>query len=223
MTWLKVTGGDAQRSDLGYLLTSEEINRDGSWLYYQPAGETLKRRVDLFASGRHVQLESNLAREELLAVAGSLALEGTKLPRHVTTLKGASVERVDPATALERAPFARAATYVPAGYTPATTLLSSSGRETSVTFHFRSTEAEYGGPGIQVTQTSPVTLLTPTSETPVAVDVTLGAAPGDARTVRGRWFAQRGVLEWIDRGVHTAVSVPFGDLATASAVAAGLR
>jgi outer membrane lipoprotein-sorting protein len=223
MTWLKVTGGDAHRSDLGYLLTSEEIERDRSWLYYQPAGETLKRRVDLFASGRHVQLESNLSREELLEVAGSLAVDGTKLPRRVTTRDGASVERVSTARALERAPFARAVTYVPAGYTPATALLSRSGRETSVTFHFRSAEAEYGGGGIQVTQSSPVTLLTPTSETPVAVDVPVRTSSGGTRTVRGRWFAERGVLEWIDRGVHTAVSVPFGDLATASAVAAGLR
>ncbi|MDQ4024455.1 MAG: hypothetical protein M3217_03035, partial [Actinomycetota bacterium] len=223
MTWLKVSGGDARRSDLGYLLTAEEIHRDGSWLYYQPAGEASKRRVDLFADGRHVQLESNLAREELLRVAASLQVDGAALPRRVTTSDGASVERVDAATALERAPFARAATYVPDGYSEATTLLSTSRRETSVTFYFRSAEAEYGGAGIQVTQSSPVHLLTPTSETPLAVRVTVGAGSEAAREVNARWFAGRGVLEWIDGGVHTAVTVPFGDLTTASAVASGLR
>lgn len=223
MTWLKVSGGDARRSDLGYLLTAQEIRRDGSWLYYQPAGEALKRRVDLFTAGRHVQLESNLARAELLRVAASLALDGEKLPRRVTTGDGASIERVDAAVALERAPFARAVTYVPDGYAEATTLLSKSQRETSVTFHFRSAEAEYGGGGIQVTQSSPVHLLTPTSETPLAVGVAVAAGTAESRDVRGRWFSERGVLEWIDRGVHTAVTVPFGDLATASAVAAGLQ
>ncbi|HEV2757832.1 MAG TPA: zf-HC2 domain-containing protein [Actinomycetota bacterium] len=223
MTWLKVSGGPARKSDLGYLLTAEEIHRDGSWLYYQPAGEALKRRVDLFAAGRHVQLESNLAREELLRVAASLEVDGAKLPRRVTTRDGAVVERIDAAAALERASFARAATYVPDGYSEATTLLSTSERETSVTFHFRSAEAEYGGAGIQVTQSSPVHLLTPTSEAPVAVRLRIAAGSDGTREVRARWFAERGVLEWIDGRVHTAVSVPFGDLATASAVAAGLR
>ncbi|MDQ3916582.1 MAG: hypothetical protein M3323_14830, partial [Actinomycetota bacterium] len=223
MTWLKVSGGDARRSDLGYLLTAEEIHRDASWLYYQPAAEALKRRVDLFAGGRHVQLESNLAREELLRIAASLELDGAKLPRRVTTHDGASVERLEAADALERAPFARAATYVPDGYTETTTLLSTSQRERSVTFFFRSAEAEYGGAGIQVTQSSPVRLLTPTSETPLAVRIRVAAGSGGTREVDARWFADRGVLEWIDGGVHTAVTVPFGDLATASAVAAGLR
>jgi hypothetical protein len=214
MTWLKVSGGTARRSDLGYLLTAEEVRTGRGWAYYQPADATLKRRVDMFAAGRHVQLESNLAREELLRVAASLPFDGHELPSRVTTPDGAVVRRIDAKTALERAPFARSVTYVPAGYAEATTLLSRSELETSVTFFFRSQEAEYAGAGIQVTQSSPTKLLTPTSETPVAVSV------GDANA---RWFPERGVLEWIDGRVHTAVTVPFGDLATASAVAAGLR
>ncbi|MFN2586919.1 MAG: zf-HC2 domain-containing protein [Actinomycetota bacterium] len=220
MTWLKVSGGPARRSDLGYLLTAEEIHSDEGWLYYQPAAETLKRRVDLFAGGRHVQLESNLARAELLRVAASLDVDGVKLPRRVTTSDGATVERVHAATALARAPFARAVTYVPEGYTEATALLSTSDDEASVTFFFRGPEAEYGGAGIQVTQSSPARLLAPTSETPVAVGMRTAGSPG---TVTARWFADRGVLEWIEGDVHTAVTVPFGDLHTASAVAAGLR
>ncbi|MDQ3982498.1 MAG: hypothetical protein M3271_07455, partial [Actinomycetota bacterium] len=65
-----------------------------------------------------------------------------------------------------------------------------------------------------VTQSSPSELLTPTSEAPAAVSV------GD---MEARWFADRGVLEWIEGRVHTAVTVPLGDLATANAVATGLR
>ena len=214
MTWLKVSGGPARRSSLGYLLTAEEIHTGAGWVYYQPADASLKRRVDMFSEGRHVQLESNLAREELLHVAASLDLDGRKLPRRIRTDGGAVVERVDTSGGLERAPFARRVTYVPGGYSTATTLLSTSQRVKSLTFFFRSKEAEYGGPGIQVTQSSPSRLLTPTSETPVAVAVD-GA--------RARWFAGRGVLEWIEGGVHTAVTVPFGDLVTATAVASGLE
>lgn len=214
MTWLKVSGGPERRSALGYLLTAEEIRTPAGWLYYQPAGESSLRRVDLFADGRHVQLESNLARDELLRVAQSLDLDGRKLPRRVSTPDGAVVERVDLGVGLARAPFARRATFVPAGYRAATTLLSTSEREHSLTFFFRSREAEYDGAGIQVTQSSPSHLLTPTSETPVAVGV------GDHVA---RWFPERGVLEWVGGGVHTSITVPFGDLATATAVAAGLR
>lgn len=213
MTWLKVSSGPARRGDLGYLLTAEEIATGSGWMYYQPADGALKRRVEMFAEGVHVQVESNLSREELLRVAESLDVEGRKVPPSVTTLKGAVIERVDVETALERAPFARRPAYVPPGYDAAVTLLSRSFHETSVSFFYRRPEAEYGG-GIQVTQSTPAGLLTPTSETPLAVVV------GD---LEARWFPERGVLEWIEGRVHTAVTVPFGDLATATAVAAGLR
>ncbi|MDQ3952746.1 MAG: hypothetical protein M3279_07275, partial [Actinomycetota bacterium] len=214
MTWLKVSSASAHKADLGYLLTAEEIATPAGWLYYQPADASLKRRVELFDSGLHVQLESNLSRAELLRVAASLQFDGAKLPPRVVAPDGGVVERVDAAEALERASFARRPAYVPRGYSAATALLSRSHRETSVSFFFRRDEAEYGGSGIQVTQSRPAGLLTPTSETPIAIRV------GDLRT---RWFPERGVLEWIDGRVHTAVSVPLGDLSTATAVAAGLR
>ena len=214
MTWLKVSSAPARRADLGYLLTAEEIETPSGWMYYQPADASLKRRVELFDSGLHVQLESNLSRDELLRVAASLRLEGAQVPPNVTTPKGSIIERVDGEEALDRAPFATRPAYVPRGYGASTVLLSRSHRETSVSFFFRRAEAEYGGSGIQVTQSKPAGLLTPTSETPVVVHV--GGR-------KARWFAERGVLEWIEGGVHTAVTVPLGDLATAKAVAAGLR
>lgn len=214
MTWLKVSSAPAQRADLSYLLTAEEIATRSGWMYYQPADASLKRRVEMFDSGVHVQLESNLSRDELLRVAGSLDFEGAKLPPQVTTLKGSLVQRVDTAEALGRAPWARQATYVPPGYSPATALLSQSPRETSLSFFFRRAEAEYGGAGIQVTQSTPAGLLSPTSETPFTVSL------GD---VEARWFPERGVLEWIEGRVHTSVTVPLEDLATAKAVADGLR
>lgn len=214
MTWLKVSSAPAHKADLGHLLTAEEIETPSGWMYYQPADASLKRRVEVFDSGAHVQLESNLSRAELLRVAASLRLDGARLEPHVTTAKGSVIERVDAADALSRAPFARRPGYVPPGYSAATVLLSRSSRETSVSFFFRRAEAEYGGSGIQVTQSEPAGLLTPTSEAPVAVLV------GD---VEARWFPERGVLEWIEGRVHTAVTVPLGDLATARAVAAGLQ
>lgn len=213
MTWLKVSAGRARPVDLGYLLTAEEIETGAGWLYYQPADASLKRRVELFDSGFHLQLESNLSRAELLRVASSLAATGDKLPSALTTPKGSSVERVSAGAALRRAPWALRPAYVPAGYGAAVAVVSRSEREESVSFFFRRSEAEYGG-GIQVTQSTPAGLLTPTSETPFLVPV------GD---VDARWFPERGVLEWIDGGVHTTVAVPLGDLEAATAVAAGLR
>lgn len=214
MTWLKVSSAPARRADLGYLLTAEEIRTPSGWMYYQPADASLKRRVEMFDSGVHVQLESNLSRDELLRVAGSLEFGGAKVPPQVVTRKGYVVERVDVETALAGAPFALRPTYVPRGYSAATALLSRSPRETSLSFFYRRAEAEYGGSGIQVTQSTPAGLLTPTSETPFTVGV---------RDVDARWFPERGVLEWIEGDVHTTVTVPLGDLATATAVAFGLR
>lgn len=214
MTWLKVSSAPARRADLGYLLTAEEIRTESGWMYYQPADASLKRRVEMFDSGVQVQVESNLSRDELLRVAGSLEFGGAQIPPQVVTRKGYLVERVEIDSALERAPFARRPGYVPRGYGVATALLSQAPRETSLSFFFRRAEAEYGGSGIQITQTTPAGMLTPTSETPFTVRV------GD---VDGRWFPERSVLEWIEGRVHTTVTVPFGDLATARAVAAGLR
>lgn len=214
MTWLKVSSARAEKGDLGHLLTAEEIETPSGWVYYQPADASLKRRVEVFDSGLHVQLESNLSRDELLRAAVSLPVAGERLGPQVTTPKGSLIERLDAADALRRAPFARRPSYVPPGYSAATVLLSRSSRETSVSFFFRGAEAEYGGGGIQVTQSKPAGLLAPTSEAPVVVRA------GD---LRARWFAGRGVLEWIEDGVHVAVTVPPGDLPTAAAVANGLR
>ena len=215
MTWAKLSAGSATRSDLDYLLSSEEIKTPAAFLYYQPAGEALKRRVDLFdsGSGRHVQIESNLSRAELLRVAASLGVRGDPLPDRITTGGGAVVRRIAMDEALERVPFALRPSTLPPGYGSATALLSTARAQTSVTFFFRSEEAEYGG-GIQITQSSPSELLTPTSEDPLAVRFS---------GIKGRWFPERGVLEWIEGRVHRSVTVPFGDLATATAVATGLR
>jgi Putative zinc-finger len=214
MTWLKITGGRARN---GYVLpaSAEEIRLDnGSWVYYQPASETLKRRVEVNAGNRNLYLESNLARDELLAVAASLDVKGERSPRDAGRGKDSTVIRLDLDDALNFS-FVKRPTRLPPGYRSSAAVLSKSKQNgRSVTLYYRGLEAEYGGDGIRVTQSQSIETLVPTSET---------SALYDLDGLEARWLSDRGQLEWIDGGVYRAVTVPSRDLATAYSIARSLR
>ncbi|MGH2699142.1 MAG: hypothetical protein ACRDJL_08085, partial [Actinomycetota bacterium] len=214
MTWLKITG-DSTPGNSVLPASAEEVRLGGGgWAYYQPATETLKRRVEIYAGDRHLYLESNLARDELIAVASSLTVKGEQLPRDVGRTKGSTVLRLDVEEALDIS-YVKQPAELPEGYRPSAAVLSrspSSGR--SITVYYRGLEAEYGGDGIRVTQSPSIHSLVPTSET---------SALYDLDGVEARWFSERGQLEWIDEGVYRSVTIPSRDLATAYSVARSLR
>jgi outer membrane lipoprotein-sorting protein len=214
MTWLKVTGSRA-KDDSVLPASAEEIRLDnGSWVYYQPASETLKRRVEVHAGHRNIYLESNLARDELLAVAASLEMKGERSALDVGRGKDSTVIRLDLDVA-QNLPFVKPPTQLPPGYSPSAAVLSESKQSgRSVTVYYRGLEAEYGGDGIRVTQSPSIETLVPTSET---------SALYDLDGVEARWLSDRGQLEWIDSGVYRAVTVPSRDLATAYSIARSMR
>jgi hypothetical protein len=213
MTWLKVTGTNSRDPVLP--ASAEEIRLDnGGWAYYQPASETLKRRVEINAGDRHLYLESNLSRSELLAVASSLDVSGTRLPRTVVSKKRSIVRRLD-MESVARIDFVKEPSQLPAGYRPSAAVLSKSGTSgKSVTVYYRGLEAEYEGDGIRVSHSASIKSLVPTSETSQLYDL-----DGE----EARWLLNRGQLEWIDDGVYRSVTVPSGDLATAYMIAKSLR
>jgi hypothetical protein len=213
MTWLKVTG--TKSKDPVLPASAEEIGLDnGGWAYYQPASETLKRRVEINASDRHLYLESNLSRAQLLAVASSLDASGDRLPRTVVNTGNSIVRRLDMQT-LARIGFVKEPAKLPDGYRPSAAVLSksnTSGR--SVTVYYRGLEAEYEGDGIRVSHSPSIKGLVPTSETSQLYELD---------GVKARWLLNRGQLEWIDEGVYRSVTVPSGDLATAYLIARSLQ
>lgn len=213
MTWLKVTGTISSDSVLP--ASAEEIRLDnGGWAYYQPATETLKRRVEMNTRNRHLHLESNLSRAALLEVASSLDLRGEQLPRTVVNTHNSVVRRLD-VEKLAAVGFVEEPTELPDGYRPSAAVLSES--ETSgksITVYYRGLEAEYGGDGIRVSHSPNIKTLVPTSETSQLYDLD---------GLQARWLLNRGQLEWIDGGVYRSVTVPSGDLSTAYSIARSLR
>ncbi len=214
MTWLKVTS--SREGAIG-AETAEEVKLgDDSFAYYQPATEELKRRVDILGRHSHIQLESNLARSTLLKVASSIDVPGRRIPHTLERDGQRTVVRLDPQVAAQRSAFSATPRYLPSGYQASAALLSKSqagGR--TLTIYYRRKEAEYTGDGIRLTQSPSIKLLAPSAEQSFGVPMRDGS--------KGRWFPERGELEWIDRGVYRSVTVPSLDLETAVRIAQGLR
>ena len=211
MSWLKVATDDARRPS--FTAASAEIVRVGRGFgLYQPANESLRRRIDIFARDVHVHLESNLARQELIRVAASLDARGLKFER-IREGAGSVVTRIGFREA-GSLPFAQAPSYLPEGYEPSSALLSRSPRGSRLTMFYRRSEAEFEGFGIRLTQARGFTSLPPSSEDLVGVSI------GD---LRARWSAERSELEWVEDGVYRALAVPAFDLETAARIAASLR
>ena len=157
-------------------------------------------------------MESNLARRELMRIAGSLDVRGLRFQR-IREGARSIVTRIGFEKA-EALPFAQTPSYLPEGYEPSSALLSRSPRGSRLTMFYRRSEAEFEGFGIRVTQARGFAALPPSSEDLVGVSI------GD---LRARWSAERSELEWVEDGVYRAVAVPAFDLDTAVRIAASLR
>lgn len=217
-TWLRVTltrGRGAIATPR--MLAAEEVRLPGGGIgYYRPAGPELRREVDLFGGGISARVEGNLGRAELLNVAASLDLGSRPLPRVVRGPGGIRIARLEPASAFDAVGFAVRPRHLPGGYDPRTPdaalLVRSDGNAPTLLIHYRAPEAEYDGVGLHITET-PADRLPPTSGAPSAVDIGNG----------GRYFAERGELEWIRDGVYYSIRAPSFDLATLLDVARGMR
>jgi hypothetical protein len=216
MTWLKVVLSDAasrpERAAGADPSLADEIEfTPGSFGYYRPSDETLRRQIDVFGPNAHVHLESNLGRAELARVAASTAVRGKRVePR----MWGRSKRVAD----MDAFPWVKEPQWLPSGYdtaTPSAAVVSRArGSNSTVVLYYRNPEAEFDGSGVRITQ-SRGAILPPSSE----VFVTDVAVNG----VRARWASGRGELEWRHRGVYRAVRAPSFDLSVVLAIAEGLR
>lgn len=213
MEYLKlvVRSGDLSED---VLRSAEEIDLgQGRFAYYLPATQELGRRLEIASRGGVIQILTNLPRDTLLRVAGSMTVEGSRAPVLIEQSSGVSLKRVDPS---RRPPgFALVPSYLPDGYEPAAgTMAEARDGTESYTAYYRRAEGEFDGIGIRIVQAIHVGFLPPSSED--FVEVQLGEATA-------RWSAERGELEWIDGGTYRAISVPSADLYTAVRIAESLR
>ena len=214
MTWLKVTREGFNRRFVGQLRTAQQVALSPTRVaYYEPATDTTRRRVDLYGPRSHVFLESNLARAALLDVARSIPSGGTPLPERARALNGFVIERVAPEQIADYS-FAKLPTRLPRGYGIVASFLSHGRGRRTLSVSLQGREAEYGGSGVEITQSPGVPFLPPSFEKldPVAID-----------GLRGRWSRDRGEVEWMDHGVYRAVRAPSLGRAATIRIARSMR
>jgi hypothetical protein len=153
--------------------------------YYEPATGTLGRRLALHTDSWDLEIESNLPRRDLLAVAASLPVVGRDVPSRW-------LDQVPVRSALTASPFALMPSALPLDYRPWAADVD--GRNT-VTIWFRRPGAE-PGPGIVLHQVRGGELPPPLEGEVLAVGV---------RGVVGRYSPARGQLEWVEPGVYRSL------------------
>ena len=212
LTFLKVA--TTRRGDIDIAAEAEELETAVGFAYYLPATVNSSKRIDIVGRAHHLTLESNLPRDELIAIAATAEIRGHKAPDVLRRSGGTVVARSDPGRAFDRYSFAQQPRSLPPGYRAATAVVTTNeSGNTTVVVYYRHTEIEFEGSGIRIAQSSDVPYLSPSSEE--FVDVAVDG-------VVGRWSPERGELEWIDGDVYRAVAVPSGDLTTALRIANGM-
>ena len=176
----------------------------GSIAYYEPEGDGFGRRLAIHTPGTNVFLESNLPRDQLLALAGSLPIRGEVLPRSWRTVTGSgiSVEQVSPDEAVARSPIAvELPSSLPAGYVVASAQVASDSATVgndviAVSFVFRQRETDRAG-GAIVLHVERRDALPPAS----SANQMLLTFEG----VEARWTPGRYQLEWISDGAYLSL------------------
>ena len=214
MEWLKILGARRASPELAELSSEELRLPNGNWAYYRPATWRQGRTLEMFAGDAHVLVETNLPRDALIEIAGSIDFDAGKLPRRPLERGSFVLTRADHGDLAEM-DFVRFPSYLPTGYRPsgAFTSRTPTGIVTA-TSYYRSSESEYDGLGIRITQSKGVDLLPPSPED--AVNVSLG--DGSVR-----WFPLRGEIDWIEGGVYTSISAPSLPRAAMLRIAEGLE
>lgn len=212
MSWLKVLTDRAAQPSLATFTSELVALGSGSFGYFEPSSDSLRRTLEIIGRQRRVRLETNLSRTELLRIAASVPIAGRAF-QHLETPNG-SIDRID-RDELSSSGYALEPTYLPEGFRFSSAFVSRTsdgGKQLSA--HYRRSESGPSLGQIRITQASAVSVLTPTSEDLDSVRV--------AGTV-GRWSAVRSELEWLDGSTYRAVAVPGFDLATAVHIAQGMQ
>jgi hypothetical protein len=211
MSWLKVVADRASAPTLA-TFTSELVRFDDNRFgYYAPSSDSLRRTVEILGPDRRVRIESNLPREELLEVAGSVPIDGRSF--EMLRTDDGTITRVDP-DEVAGVDYAAEPTYLPEGFRMSSAFVSTSAAGEQLDAYYRRRESGATMGEIRITQITDVEIMPPSSEDLVSIRFDDTVA---------RWSPLRSELEWLDEGTYRAIDVPGFDLNTAVRIARGMR
>ncbi len=214
LRWLTITETRDPRAPAEIGLHAEEVRLSNGVAYYEPASPGHGRRLAIHTDQRDLVLETNLPREELLALAGSLPVEGLTLPEPwlVRETEEGTIERVTLEEAQRAAPFELLLpTELPPGIALASVELVTTGELVGVTCYFQGKEVAIGALRLHL---EPGDEVPPTTE-PELETVDLDGTPA-------RYSPRVGRLEWIAEGRYVSLEGPGLTLAELVAVARSL-
>ncbi len=212
LTWLKLgeTRSWSQNTLFGPVAPqAQEIHLpNGGVAYYEPATADHGRRLSIHSAGADLYVETNLPRERLIEVAGSLPVVGESLPEswRVQTSGDGTTERLSLDQAASRLPFpVLAPTELPAGYGFASAELIRVGNAPSLNVYYQQTSADLGAGPIRLHMEAGSALPPASSASQSAVGVS---------EVDGRWTPDGNRLEWVRDGVYYSLDCPGLELAS---------
>lgn len=177
---------------------------------YEPSGDGLGRRLSLHAAGTDLFLESNLSRDELLAIASTIGVHATPLPTswRVVHAGDLTLVRADPRSSLRTMGVDPGVLSLPDGYVPASATRSvEQGVAVGMTVTFRQRDSDSMGPPLQI-------------HVGTARDTAIDAAPDPERvsigTTSARYSQSGSVVAWTHEGRSWSVQ---GDVDLAHLVA----
>ncbi|MEP6477438.1 MAG: zf-HC2 domain-containing protein [Actinomycetota bacterium] len=196
---------------------AEQVQVGEGVAYYEPAAGDLGRRLSIHTSDTNIYLETNLPRDQLLAVAASLPLTGTELPVAWRVQHGG-----DARTELLTLAQAKAGTSfgfdvpgtLPGGYVLASVQRAVVRGVQSVTLDLRQRDSDLGAGPIRIHLEAADAL--PPAASAHQITVPLGA-------VEARWIPAQARLEWVADGIYRSVDGPGIDLGTLAAVASSIE
>jgi anti-sigma factor RsiW len=216
LAWLKIrqTGpwpGPQLFGDMSDLAVPVELA--GGVAYYDPASATLGRRLAIHAPGMDLYLESNLPRDDLMRVAGSIPVRGIPIPEDwlVRRSRGDTLElQATLSEARSAVPGLTLPRDLPPSYGLRTIHIHRGEAGTAVAVYFRRPGAELDGVGIRIYQAPGQELAPPLD--PDALRVRVDG-------VTARYTPSRGLLEWVADGTYRSLTAQTLDLASLLAVA----
>jgi hypothetical protein len=210
LSWLKIrqTRTWSQPSLFGNVSPlAERVELPGHGVaYYEPATETLGRRLSIHAEGVDLYLETNLPAGELFRIAGSLPVRGLQAPEEWSARiwpGGIVRELVSLERAIDEFPYLKVPMKRPEGYQVAAVYLVRTGTAEGVTMYLRRPGMETDGVGIKVHQSPGIGLAPPMD--PGVQRVRIGG-------LTARYSPRRGEVEWVEGGIYNSITYPSADL-----------
>jgi outer membrane lipoprotein-sorting protein len=223
LVWLKLgeTRGWTSNTLYGPVgLQAQEVSlANGSIAYYEPATADQGRRLSIHAAGTDLYVETNLSRDKLLHLAGSLPVTGIPIPAAWAVRRSPEgvTERVTLAQAAAQMPITillPASEALPAGYEVASAEIVRLHEDTALNVYFQQRDTDLGSGQIRLHEEVAKKLPPASSAAQSEVEV---------RGVMGRWTSDRNQLEWVEQGVYLSLDAGGLSLADLLAVAESLE